>query len=215
MSKLIAKFDQNNIKINNRSCCSKGVVLSFTVSNMIPGDQYRCVLTNIGSGETVFKPNDFFITGIQQSENFIVAMETSGSRVTTIKMSLVNVNNNAEKAEDICSIECGDPQYFTSLFTEPNQTIVCGNEPNNVVAELRDLIPGHRYRYSFEALNNQDSVFLSFLPQNGNITAGDTNININSIVKYNGNNKSIIIKLTVVDDYNNFTQTILGTLKCN
>lgn len=215
MSKLIAKFDTSNIKIDNRTCCSKGVTVSFVVSNMVPGSQYRCTLNNIGSGEVVFKPNNFLITGIQQSETFIIGMEASGSRVATIQMSLVNIDDATEKAEDICSVECGNPQYLTVSFTEPNQTIVCGNEPNNIVAELGNLIAGHRYRYTFEPLNTQDSVFLSFLPQNGSITAGDENININSIVKYNGNNKSVIIKLTVVDDYNNFSQTVLGTLRCN
>jgi hypothetical protein len=215
MSKLVAKFNQTNIKINNRSCCGKGIVLSFTVANMIPGDQYRCTLTNIGSGEAVFKPNNFFITGIQQSEDFVVAMETTGSRVNTIKISVYNTSNPSEKAEDICSIECGDPQYLSLTFTDPNQSIVCGNEPNNIVAELRNLIPGNRYEYSFEPFNLSDNVFLTFLPTSGNITAGDANTNINSIVKYNGNNKSVIIKLTVTDAYNDYSQTILGTLKCN
>lgn len=215
MSKLIAKFDTSNIKIDNRACCSKGVTVAFVVSNMVPGSQYRCTLNNIGSGEVVFKPNNFLITGIQQSETFIVAMEASGSRVATIQMSLVNIDDATERAQDICSVECGNPQYLTVTFTDPNQTIVCGNEPNNIVAELGSLVPGHRYRYTFEPLNAADSVFLSFLPANGSITAGDENININSIVKYNGNNKSIIIKLTVVDDYHNFSQTVLGTLRCN
>ena len=215
MGKLTVKFNDTNIKITNKTCCPHGIPVEFTVDNMVPGEQYNCSFTNIGSGNIVFKPNNFKITGTQASETFVIVMEMSNSRVNTVKVNMTNVVDNSDKAEDIVSIECGDPQYFSVALLEQNQNISCAGAPNSVVAELSSLVIGHRYSYEFSALNASDITYLNFLPSSGNLLAGDTFLNINSIAKYTGNNNSVIMKLSVQDPFNNFNKTILGTLKCS
>jgi hypothetical protein len=215
MGKLTVKFNDTNIKIANKTCCPHGIPVEFVVENMIPGEQYNCSFINIGSGNIVFKPNNFKITGTQASETFVIVMEMSNSRVNTVKVNVSNVSNNGDKAEDIVSIECGDPQYFSVSLIEQNQNILCAGVPNSIVAELSNLIIGHRYSYEFSTLNPSDLTYLGFFPSSGNLLAGDTSLNINSIAKYTGNNNSVIVKLTVQDPFNNFNKTILGTLKCS
>jgi hypothetical protein len=215
MGKLKVKFNDTNIKITNKTCCPHGIPVEFIVENMIPGEQYNCSFANIGSGNVVFKPNNFKITGIQTSETFVVVMEMSNSRVNTVKVNVTNVTNSQDKAEDIVSIECGDPQYFSVSLLEQNQNISCGGVPNSIIAELSNLVIGHRYSYEFSTLNSSDSTYLGFFPASGNLLAGDVALNINSIAKYTGNNNSVIVKLTVQDPFNNFNKTILGTLKCS
>jgi hypothetical protein len=215
MGKLTVKFNDTNIKITNKTCCPHGIPVEFIVENMIPGEQYNCSFTNIGSGNIVFKPNNFKITGIQSSETFVIVMEMSNSRVNTVKVNVTNVANSADKAEDMVSIECGDPQYFSLSLLEQNQNISCAGVPNSIIAELSNLVIGHRYSYQFSTLNPSDLTYLQFLPSSGNLLAGDTSLNINSIAKYTGNNSSIIMSLTVQDPFNNFSKTILGTLKCS
>jgi hypothetical protein len=215
MNKLIVKFDKHNIKIQRRNCCAHGVIVPFTVQNMVPGAQYLCTMTNISNGLINFKPNNFRITGIQQSETFVSALEMKDARVHIVKIRVQNVNNSSDVAEDIMTIECGDPQFFDVVFAQQNQIIRCVDQPNNIVAELTNLIPGNKYSYTLSALNDSQSIFLNFLPSTNTITAGSTNTNINSIVRYSGNAKSVIIKLTVTDQYNNFTKTAFGTLTCS
>lgn len=215
MGKLKVKFNDTNIKITNKTCCPHGIPVEFIVENMIPGEQYNCSFANIGSGNIVFKPNNFKITGIQTSETFVVVMEISNSRVNTVKVNVTSVTNNQHKAEDIVSIECGDPQYFSVSLLEQNQNISCEGVSNSIIAELSNLVIGHRYSYEFSTLSPSDSTYLGFFPSSGNLLAGDTSLNINSIAKYTGNNNSVILKLTVQDPFNNFNKTILGTLKCS
>lgn len=215
MGKLTVKFNNTNIKITNKTCCPHGIPVEFTVDNMIPGEQYNCSFTNIGSGNIVFKPNNFKITGIQTSETLVIVLEMSGSRVNTVKVNVTNMNDETDCAEDMVSIECGDPQYFTVSLIEQNQNIVCGGTPNSIVAELSNLITGHRYSYKFDTLNPADATYLTFVPASGSLMAGDTSLNINSIAKYIGNNSSVIMKLTIDDSFNNYSKTILGTLKCS
>jgi hypothetical protein len=215
MGKLTVKFNDTNIKIPNKTCCPHGIPMEFTVENMIPGEQYSCSFTNIGSGNIVFKPNNFKITGTQASETFVIVMEMSDSRVNTVKVNMTNIANNNDKAEDMVSIECGDPQYFSVSLLEQNQNIFCAGVSNSIIAELSNLVVGHRYSYQFSTLNPADETYLSFFPSSGNILAGDSSLNINSIVKYTGNNNSVIIRLAVQDPFNNFNKTILGTLKCS
>lgn len=215
MNKLIVKFDQHNIKIQKRNCCAHGVIVPFVVQNMVPGAQYLCTFSNISNGLINFKPNNFKITGIQQSETFVAALEMKDARVHIVKIRVQNINNSNDVAEDIMTIECGEPQFFDVVFAQQNQTIKCVNQPNNVIAELTNLIPGNRYSYTLAALNDSQATFLSFLPSSNTITAGGTNTNINAIVRYSGNAKSVIIKVTVTDQYNNFTKTAFGTLTCS
>jgi hypothetical protein len=215
MNKLIIKFEKHNLKIEQRNCCGHGIIVPFVVQNMVPGSQYLCTFTNIGSGIINFKPNNFRITGVQQSETFVAALEMRDSRVHIVKIRVQNVSNSNDVAEDILTIECGNPQFFDVVFAQQNQTIKCVNQPNSVVAELTNLIPGNKYSYVLSALNESQGTFLSFLPSTNIITAGGINTNINSIVRYSGNSRSVIIKLTVTDQYNNFTKTAFGTLTCS
>ena len=215
MGKLTVKFNDTNIKITNKTCCPHGIPVEFVVENMIPGEQYNCSFANIGSGDIVFKPNNFKITGIQTSETLVIVMEMSGSRVNTVKVNVTNVDDNTDKAEDIVSIECGNPEYFSVSLLEQNQVISCGGVPNSIIAELSNLMIGHRYSYQLSTLNPSDATYLSFFPSSGSLLAGDTSLNINSIAKYIGNNNSVIMKLSVSDPFNNFNKTILGTLKCS
>ena len=104
MSKLSVKFDNTNQKITNSDCCSKGIILSFKVDNMVPGVQYNCMLDNIGSGTAIFKRNNFNITGTQISESFMVVGELKDSRVHVIKITIVNNNDPANIVEDILTL---------------------------------------------------------------------------------------------------------------
>jgi hypothetical protein len=214
MSKLSVKFDNTTQKIDNPDCCPKGVILSFKVENMVPGVQYNCSLSTIGSGSAVFKPNNFNITGTQISESFMVVAELKNTRVHVIKVSIVNNNDNTDRVEDIMTLECGQPKFLAASFEQNNIIIDCGGFDNSLIGKITNLISGNRYAYSFSALDSRESGNLKFSPPSGTVIATTDVENINTLVQYSGRSKSVIVKLTVTDSYNNFSDSTLATLKC-
>lgn len=214
MSKLSVKFDNSNQQIDNPECCPKGVILSFKVENMVPGVQYNCFLSTIGSGSAVFKPNNFNITGTQVSESFMVVAELKNTRAHVVKVSITNNNDNTDKVEDIMTIECGQPKFLSTSFEENNIIIDCGGFDNSLIGKITDLVPGNRYSYSFSALDPRESGNLKFSPASGTVIATTEVENINTLVQYSGRSRSVIVKLTVSDSYNNFSDSTLATLKC-
>ena len=214
MSKLSVKFDTINQKINNSDCCPKGIILSFKVDNMVPGVQYNCTLEDIGGGTAVFKPNNFNITGTQISENFMVVAELKDSRVHVIKITVVNNNDQANIVEDILTLECGDPKFFNVSFEQNNVVIDCGGYDNSLIGKVDNLITGNRYNYVFSTINANESGNTKFTPASGTIIATTDIENINTLVGYAGRSRSVIVKLTITDQYNNFTNSTLATLKC-
>jgi hypothetical protein len=214
MSKLSVKFDNANQKITNSDCCSKGIVLSFKVDNMIPGIQYNCMLEDISGGVAVFKPNNFNITGTQISESFMVVGELKGSRVHVIKITIVNNNDPNNIVEDILTLECGDPKFFDVSFEQNNVIIDCGGYDNSLIGRIDNLITGNRYSYTFSTINANEGANTKFTPASGTIIATTDIENINTLVGYTGRSRSVIVKLTITDQYNNFTNSTLATLKC-
>lgn len=214
MSKLSVKFDNTSQKISNPACCPRGVTLSFTIENMVPGVQYNCVLSNVGDGSAVFKPNNFNITGVQVSENFMAVGELKDTRVHVIKATITNINDPTDKVEDMIIVECGDPKFVVTSFEENNVIIDCGGYDNSLIGKMSNLVLGNVYSYSFSASDSRESGNLQFSPASGTITATTDIENINTLVKYSGRSKSVIAKLTVADPYNNFSDSTLATLKC-
>ncbi len=214
MSKLSVKFDNNNQKVDNADCCPKGIILSFKIDNMVPGVQYNCSLSTVGSGSAVFKPNNFNITGTQVSESFMVVAELKNTRAHVVKVSIVNNNDSSDKVEDMLTVECGQPKFMSTSFEQNNVIIDCGGFDNSLIGKVNNLMSGNRYTYVFSALDSRESSNLQFTPASGTIIATTDIENINTLVKYSGRSKSVIAKLTVSDAYNNFSDSTLATLKC-
>ena len=214
MSKLSVKFDNANQKITNSDCCPKGIILSFKVDNMVPGVQYNCTLQEISEGTAIFKPNNFNITGTQISESFMVVAELQDSRVHVIKITLVNNDDPTNVVEDILTLECGDPKFFNVSFEQNNVIIDCGGYDNSLIGKVDNLMTGNRYNYAFSTISSNEGANTKFTPASGTIIATTDIENINTLVGYAGRSRSVIVKLTITDQYNNFTNSTLATLKC-
>lgn len=214
MSNLSVRFTEKKIFVDNYQCCPRGVVVSFDIENVVLGGQYRCTFSNVGDSDVVSKPQNFKITGIQPIENFSAVLELSKSRMHIVKITVENMNNSSDVAEDILTIECGPPNFVEVQFSTKNNAILCNNDPHNLVAELSNLVVGNTYEYSFEPINPAELSNIVFLPSSGSFRANSTNQNINTIVKYNGVSDSVLIKMIVMDHYNDFSNSALATLTC-
>lgn len=206
------KFDSPPI-ISGAECCKHGVAISFTLENMTPGTQYVCSLSNIGKGSIIFKPENFTVTGTSVSEQFVIIGEFQDNRSNIIKLTVSDYDAPDEYVEDILAIECGPPKYLQATFDPKEYFFEIPDTYVSLISEILDVIPGNSYNFEFSTFKNSESIYTTFSPATGTIIPSENTININSLVKYNGPSKSVILKLKVIDSFNDYSDTVLVTLK--
>jgi hypothetical protein len=206
------KFDASP-SVSGAECCKHGVKISFTLDNMTPGTRYVCTLSNIGKGSVTFKPETFIVTGTSVSEQFVVIGEFRDYRSNIIKLTVSDYDVPDEYVEDILAIECGQPKYLQATFDPKEYFFETPNTYVSLISEVLDVIPGNTYNFEFSTFKNSESIYTTFSPATGIIIPSETNMNVNSLVKYNGPSKSVILKLKVIDPFNDYSDTVLVTLK--
>jgi hypothetical protein len=206
------KFDASP-SVSGAECCKHGVKISFTLDNMTAGTKYVCSFSNIGKGSVIFKPSTFVVTGTSVSEQFVTVAEFKDYRSNIIKLSISEYDLPDEYVEDILLIECGPPKYLQATFDLKEYFFEVPDTYVSLISEILDVIPGNAYNFEFSTFKNSESLYTTFSPATGIIIPSENTININSLVKYNGPSKSVILKLKVVDSFNDYSDTVLVTLK--
>lgn len=206
------KFDAPEV-VSGAGCCKHGVKISFRLENMTAGTKYICSFTNIGKGSVIFKPQTFVVIGTSVSEQFVIIGEFKNYRSNIIKLSVAEYDLPDEYVEDILAIECGPPKYLQATFDPKEYFFETPDTYVSLISEILDVVPGNPYNFEFSTFKNSESIYTTFSPATGTIIPSENNMNINSLVKYNGPSKSVILKLKVIDSFNDYSDTVLVTLK--
>jgi hypothetical protein len=206
------KFDASPL-VSGAECCAHGVKISFTLENMTAGTKYVCSFSNIGPGSVIFKPETFTVTGTSVSEQFVAVAEFRDYRANIIKLRVYEEDLDGDYVEDILPVECGTPKYLQVTFNPKEYIFETPDTYISLISEIIDVMPGNNYHYEFSTFANSESIYTTFSPPSGSIVASDTTMNINTLVKYNGPSKTVIIKLKVEDPFNDYSDTVLVTLK--
>lgn len=217
MNKLTVKFDEKLIKIDNPRCCNDGIVCSLNLENMTIGKNYLCEFSNIGPGTIFFRPQSVIVSANTSNKTIAFALELNGTRYGIVKASITNQDNPNDKAEDIISIECGQPTLFNIEFDPATLTIGDSDSCSDnklIVAYIKDATIGKTYSYQF-ASPDQLNGSCQLIPSSGSIIAGDKTQNIGTIFKYTGINKVVALTLTVTDVSDNNVSRIETLIDCN
>lgn len=211
------QISQNKIiELDSEQIKCQRIVVSVIAHNLEPGRRYQLSYSLTNSSNQIFTPSSEIFYASKTTQKFSTIASVNAAEIYIMKV-LIQKMDSVVAASDMVTVKCG---VITSCPTEAIPIILSeyvrfDNKPVLTVtapyrcdsqvglnAQIYNAKLGSEYSYVFSSINSSPTDIVSFIPNSGNIIAGDSTQNINCIAKFLGKSGLYSVKITLTNSNN-------------
>jgi hypothetical protein len=219
----IIENDENNqilpnkiIELDSEQIKCQRIVVSAIGYNLEPGRRYQISYSLTNSNNEIFTPSSEIFYASKKTQKFSTIASVNAAEIYIMKV-LIQKMDSVVAASDMITVKCGIitscpvesiPIILSEYVRFDNKPVLnvvapyrCDSQVN-LNAQIYNAKLGSEYSYVFSSINSSSTDIISFIPNSGNIIAGDSIQNINSIAKFIGKSGLYSVKITLTNENN-------------